>query len=172
MSTKGIIVLIIVIVVVIAGVAIYNYTQTSEPANQTVTNNSNASLSNTSSSNQNTNSTVTGPSIKVTPSSYDLGRVKYGDVAQKTFTIENSGTEPLEILRVSTSCGCTKASVAEEDKIIAPGKSVSMSVTFDPAVHKDETDLGDLTRIVYLKSNDTINPELEVELQAYVYKED
>lgn len=167
MSTKGTIALIIVIVIVIAGVAIYNYSQTSEPVDQTATNNSNAS-----SSNQNTGNTVSGPSIKVTPSSYDLGRVKYGDVAQKTFTIENSGKEPLEILRVSTSCGCTKASVAEEDKIIAPGKSVSMSVTFDPAVHQDDHDLGNVTRIVYLKSNDTTNPELEVELQANVFRED
>lgn len=112
-----------------------------------------------------------GPKIEVDQKSYDLGIVKYGDVARHTFKIKNAGTKNLEILKLSTSCGCTKASIVDEDKIILPGKSVDMLVTFDPAVHKDDTDLGILKRIVYIRTNDSENKEVEVEITANVLKQ-
>jgi len=111
-----------------------------------------------------------GPLIEVDQKYYDFGIVKYGDVAKHIFKITNAGTENLEILKLSTSCGCTKASIADEDKIILPGKSVDMIVTFDPAVHKDDTDLGELHRIVYIRTNDLENNEIEVEITANVIK--
>lgn len=155
MSNKGIVILIIAIVVILAGVIIYNYNKIPAEVNNNV--------------NINT-PVISGPSIEVTPTSYDLGTVVYGDVARHTFTVKNLGDEPLEILRLSTSCGCTKATVAEENKVIAPNQSVEMLVTFDPAVHEDDHDLGDVTRIVYIKTNDLENSEVEVEITANVIK--
>ncbi|MDF1498640.1 MAG: DUF1573 domain-containing protein [Patescibacteria group bacterium] len=111
-----------------------------------------------------------GPLIEVDQKYYDFGIVKYGDVAKHIFKITNVGTENLEILKLSTSCGCTKASITNEDKIILPGKSVDMIVTFDPAVHKDDTDFGELHRIVYIRTNDLENSEIEVEITANVIK--
>ena len=113
---------------------------------------------------------VEGPSIKIEPDNYDLGTVIYGDVPERIFKVSNLGTEPLEILKLSTSCGCTKASIAEDDKIISPGNSIDMLVTFDPAVHKDNSDLGELIRVIYVKTNDPNNPEIEVEITANVIK--
>lgn len=113
---------------------------------------------------------IQGPSIAVEPAIFDFGTVVYGEVAEQEFSIKNAGTEDLEILRLSTSCGCTKAVIAEADKIIAPGQSVSMLVSFDPAVHEDDSDLGEVIRIVYLKTNDPDNPEIEVEIRAKVIK--
>lgn len=162
MSNKGVTILIVVIVVILAGVVFYGY---SKAPNQ-ISPNDNINI------NGPDIPIIKGPIIEVTPESYDLGTVVYGDVARHTFTVKNSGDEPLEILRLSTSCGCTKATVAEEDKVIAPGQSVDMLVTFDPAVHEDDHDLGDVTRVVYIKTNDSNNPEVEVEITATVIKVD
>jgi len=111
-----------------------------------------------------------GPVIEIAEKTFDLGTVVYGDVASHIFEITNRGSEDLEILKLSTSCGCTKASVADEDKIISPGESVEMLVTFDPAVHKDDSDLGELQRIIYVKTNDPSSDEVEVEITANVVK--
>ena len=109
-------------------------------------------------------------SIKIEPSAFDFGTVVYGVISEHKFIIKNEGTANLQILRLSTSCGCTKATIEENDKTIAPGKSVEMKVTFDPAVHKDDTDLGALTRTIYVKSNDPVYPETETTITAFVVK--
>ncbi len=111
-----------------------------------------------------------GPAIEINEKSHDFGIVRYGDISEHTFKVTNMGTEDLEILKISTSCGCTKASVANSDKTISPGESVEMTVTFDPAVHKDDSDLGNLQRIVYVRTNDPANEEVEVEITATVLK--
>ncbi len=111
---------------------------------------------------------VSGPRLEVSPESFDFGTVVYGEVAEQSFELKNIGSKALEILRLSTSCGCTKAKMAEGDKVIAPGESVKMEVSFDPAVHKDDSDLGELTRVVYIRTNDSEIPETEVEIFANV----
>lgn len=111
-----------------------------------------------------------GPKIEIPLPVHDFGIVIYGDVVEHIFTIKNTGNEPLQILKLSTSCGCTSASVAEDDKIIQPGEDIDMLVSFDPAVHKDDSDLGELTRIVYIVTNDENNPEIEAKITANVIK--
>lgn len=112
-----------------------------------------------------------GAKIKISPERFDLGTVIYGEVSERIFTITNLGNQPLEILGISTSCGCTQAEVAEEDKVIAAGGSVPMKVSFDPAVHKDDADLGEITRIIYVKSNDAQEGEVEASISALVIRE-
>lgn len=109
-------------------------------------------------------------SINVEPESFDFGTVVYGDVSRKEFSVTNKGTESIDILKISTSCGCTKAFMEKETKVIGPGESAKLIVTFDPAVHKDDTDVGEITRVVYIKTTDEINPETEINLQANVIK--
>lgn len=109
------------------------------------------------------------PEIAITPPSYDFGRVKYGEVKAYVFEIKNTGNAPLEISEISTSCSCTQAFL--ENRVIAPGGAENMKVTFNPAVHKDDTDLGKLKRTVYLKTNDPQNPEPFISISADVYKE-
>ncbi|RJR31494.1 DUF1573 domain-containing protein [Candidatus Parcubacteria bacterium] len=119
---------------------------------------------------QNGEPEIYGPKISIEPAKFDLGTVIYGEVAKKNFLLTNIGTENLEILRLSTSCGCTKAAMADDKMTIAPGETAELIVTFDPAVHKDDTDIGEIQRIVYVKSNDAQNPEMEIELSATVIK--
>lgn len=111
-----------------------------------------------------------GPIISITPVKNDLGAVIYGDVATYTIKVANIGDADLVIRKISTSCGCTKAKIEEADKVIAPGKSTNVAVSFDPAVHKDDTDVGEIVRIIYINSNDAKNPEVQSELNAFVIK--
>lgn len=106
------------------------------------------------------------PRIAVTPNSYDFGTIPYEKV-EHTFLVENIGTKPLEIKGISTSCGCTKGTV--ELETIMPGKTTNLLVTFDPNL-MDEEVLGEVLRIVYIKSNDPKQSEVEVEITAEVKK--
>ena len=111
-----------------------------------------------------------GPIISVSPLKNDIGAVIYGDVATYTIKAANIGDADLVIRKISTSCGCTKAKIEEADKVIAPGQSSDIMVSFDPAVHKDDTDIGEIVRVIYINSNDPKNPEVQSELNAFVIK--
>lgn len=115
------------------------------------------------------NNSSAEPKINLPIDYYDLGRVRYGDVASHQFRILNIGKQPLEILKISTSCGCTTTQMKK--RVIAPGEQDKLTVFFNPAVHKDGTDLGEVDRIVYLKTNDPEYPEVELRIHAFVYKE-
>lgn len=162
-------ILILIIAILIIGSGVVFFSKYNETAKQT---------SLIDNKNINTETTIEPkienmpPTIKIIPSNFDFGVVIYGDVAEHIFKIKNEGSEPLEILKLSTSCACTKASMAEENKIISPGQSVNMLVTFDPAVHKDDSDLGELVRTVYITTNDPENPESEIKINANVVKAD
>lgn len=94
--------------------------------------------------------------VVMTPETQDLGTVIFGDVAKTTFTLTNNTPQPLTITKISTSCSCTSATV--DNKLLQPEESTTVNVSFDPAVHKDDTDLGDLTRTIFI---DTDNPNFK-----------
>lgn len=107
--------------------------------------------------------------VAIFPQTIDLGKVVYGDVATTEFQLANFTAEPIQITRVSTSCGCTKAEV--EQTILQPYESTAVLVSFDPAVHQDDTDLGELTRTIYIETDSTSFPKLESTITANVVKE-
>jgi len=107
-------------------------------------------------------------SVSLTPETIPLGTVIYGDTETTTFTLTNYTPLPTKITRVSTSCGCTKASVEKEE--LGAYESIKVTVTFDPAVHKDDTDLGDLTRTIYISTDNPNFPDLESNITATVIK--
>lgn len=106
--------------------------------------------------------------VSLAPDAIALGTVIYGDVANATFLLTNYTPLPLKITRVSTSCGCTKASVEQET--LAAYTSTKVNVSFDPAVHKDDTDLGDLTRTIYVETDNPNFKELTTVITATVIK--
>ncbi len=106
------------------------------------------------------------PKIEVIPGSYDFGVIPYEKV-EHTFLVKNTGTAPLEIKGVSTSCGCTKAAV--ESETIMPGEATKLLVTFDPNIMGDN-EVGEILRVIYIKSNDPSQPEVEIEIKANVKK--
>jgi len=106
------------------------------------------------------------PQIKVTPDFFDFGKVKYGKVLKRDFTIKNSGEGKLKIKQVSTSCACTEAEVNE--KSLPPGEKTTLSVEYDTGAMSKLHGKGNQKRIIFIQSNDPLNPQVEVTIQVYV----
>ncbi len=106
--------------------------------------------------------------VKISPPTKDLGEVIYGDVAETTFTFTNFSPAPIKIIGISTSCGCTKAVM--EKKELNAYEEAEIKVSFDPAVHKDDTDLGDIIRTIYIETDNPNFPRLTSTITAKVIK--
>lgn len=102
------------------------------------------------------------PKIQVMPPSYNFGDIPQAPI-NHTFIVKNTGTAPLEIRRVSTSCGCTSAKISNER--LLPNEETDFLVTFAPNL---DGMVGETLIIAYIKSNDPEKPEVEVELRANV----
>ena len=107
--------------------------------------------------------------VVITPNNQDLGIVIYGTIPTTSFTFTNFTPLPVKITRVSTSCGCTSASVKQED--LGAYESTNVEVSFDPSVHKDDTDLGELTRTIYIDTDNPNFPKLTSTITANVVKQ-
>lgn len=108
-------------------------------------------------------------SVALWPETKDLGRIVYGEVAETSFTLTNYMPLPLKITRLSTSCGCTKAEAEKE--VLGAYESTKVRVTFDPAVHQDDTDIGDIIRTIYLNTDNPEFNNLTASIKAVVVKE-
>lgn len=111
--------------------------------------------------------TTKSPRVSVAPPAHDFGTIVQSEgPVSTTFSVKNSGREPLTINRLSTSCGCTTAKMDESP--IKPNESREMTVTFDPMVHPDQ--FGKIERVVYLQTSDPENPEIEIDITGNVTK--
>ena len=107
-------------------------------------------------------------SVELTPTVQNLGTVIYGEIAATEFVLANNTPTSLNITRLSTSCGCTQATA--ERMTLEPYEETIIKVTFDPAVHRDDTDLGDITRTIYLDTDNPNFDHLTAQIQAVVIK--
>lgn len=62
---------------------------------------------------------------------FDFGKIPQGKPVYHSFVVTNTGTEPLKIDNVQTSCGCTTPEWSKEP--IAPGASATIKVGFNAA---------------------------------------
>jgi hypothetical protein len=72
-----------------------------------------------------------GPRVTFVESEFNFGDISQGDKVNHTFEFENTGTEPLVISNVLTTCGCTAPSWPREP--IAPGEKAKIDVVFNSA---------------------------------------
>ncbi len=93
------------------------------------------------------NNTQSGPRMEIEPSNHDFGGVKPNQELLHVFTVSNVGTEPLEIRRISTSCGCTAA--IAKTRVLNPGQSTTLEVTLETRKYK-----GVIEKSVSVASND------------------
>ncbi len=69
------------------------------------------------------------PIVKLLNPRYDYGYIGQGEVVKHIFTIKNVGNAPLNILRASASCGCTRPEYSFMP--IMPGETSDVKVHFN-----------------------------------------
>lgn len=109
------------------------------------------------------------PRLELENTMLELGEVVNGEIASFDVILQNRGSAPLQILDVSTSCGCTTASVTPAS--IAPGARGLLEVHFDSGAHGPEAN-GPVRRTVIITSNDPAAPEIMFVFSAIVVPAD
>lgn len=107
--------------------------------------------------------------IALADTNADLGIVVNGEVREFATEVQNAGREPLIIEAVTTSCGCTSATV-EPDTIPAGGTGV-LSITYDSGAHGPDF-AGSVRRQVFIASNDPDQRETVFEIEVQVLPPD
>lgn len=103
---------------------------------------------------------VDGPQITFLESTHDFGDIEQGTKVNHVFEFENSGTEPLILSNVLTTCGCTATSWPREP--IAPGEGGEIAVTFNSAGK-----MGKQNKVVTIVSN-AVNSQERVKIVTNV----
>ena len=104
-----------------------------------------------------------GPQIAFDTTEYDFGKIKAGDKVTRVFEFENEGTEPLLLLGVQTSCGCTAPSWPKDP--IMPGEKGEVQIIFNSTGKS-----GSQNKRVTVSSNANNNSSLDLYLRGEVEK--
>ena len=107
--------------------------------------------------------TPKAPDIDVV-ASYDMGSVSKGARAVAEIPVRNLGNGTLKVVTVSTSCGCTSATLTP--MAIEPGAVARLRVVYDSGAH--EMDLGAIERQVFIASDDPADAEVRINLAVVV----
>ncbi len=91
------------------------------------------------------------PAIDFDSRVHDFGTVNEGTALRYVFTVKNTGTSPLGLTGVITSCGCTAATLGVHE--ISPGGSGPIELKFD--THGFQ---GIGSKTISVSSNDPQNP--------------
>lgn len=87
---------------------------------------------------------------------HDFGSIKEADgPVTYVFEFTNTGSEPLVIINVNASCGCTRPEYPKEP--IMPGKKGKIKVTFNPAGRP-----GEFSKEVKIRTNGNKRPVLKI----------
>lgn len=98
----------------------------------------------------------------ITNNTLDFGTVNQNANGDRYVQIKNTGTQPLIIKNVSSSCGCT---VPEWPKTpIAPGKIAKIKVHYNTAI------VGSISKTVTIQSNDATNQNIILKIVGNVVK--
>lgn len=110
----------------------------------------------------------------------DIGKMKVSDEKSTDFTVTNTGTKPLSLFNISSSCGCTvgvvtiKGDKSPEGSMHAkgswvgslnPGDTATVTVIYRPSVMPVK---GDTSRSVYVETNDPANKQLTFTIKTFV----
>ena len=105
------------------------------------------------------------PSISLETKQLNFGDVVNGEIVYRDVAVHNNGESPLVVETVTTSCGCTQASL--EPMTIPPGDGGVLHINFDSGAHGQNL-TGKLTRQIFINSNDPQQPEALVEFTANI----
>ena len=105
------------------------------------------------------------PDIALERAEADLGSLPNGEVRTFEVAVTNRGQGDLVIEAVTTSCGCTTASI--EPGVIAPGGTGDLIIRYDSGAHGADFS-GRVARQVFVDTNDPDEPEVEFSFTAMV----
>lgn len=120
------------------------------------------------------------PKVNISGTFFDLGNMKVKDEKAAEFTIENTGSKPLQLFKISSSCNCTFGQVTIDGKkspelgmhtttpwvgTVEPGKKAALSVIYRPYIMPVS---GVITRDVYVQTNDPEKSNLTFTVKAFV----
>ncbi|MFQ5614855.1 MAG: DUF1573 domain-containing protein [Anaerolineales bacterium] len=105
------------------------------------------------------------PSLVLGTEKLELGDVVNGEIVSQEVAVRNEGDAPLVVEAVSTSCGCTQATL--EPMTIQPGGSAVLHIEFDSGAHGPDL-TGMLVRQVFIASNDPELPEAVLAISANI----
>ena len=103
------------------------------------------------------------PRLSIDRTLHDFEAVKTGDAVTATFTLTNTGQQPLNIRKVKSNCNCATASVDAND--IPAGQTTTLRVTFNTTNR-----LGNQQKSVTVFANDPVNPAQMVSVKASIKK--
>lgn len=133
--------------------------------------------------------TETGKPDKPSALSLDMTAFDFGSISmangkvKHNFTLSNNSGSDVKVVRMYTSCMCTKASLIKDGKMIGPfgmpghgmlpsidqiikkGEKAEVEVVFDPAAH-GPAGVGPIVRDVIIETDD--NAKLTLEIKAQV----
>lgn len=107
---------------------------------------------------------ASAPVAKFNVLDYDFGDMKQGDKKEYTFNLTNDGKSDLQIRNVRSSCGCT--AVAPSKKVVAPGETVPIKVTFDSRGKR-----GRQSKSITVITNDPKNPTSTLRISSNINTE-
>src|SRR5205085_12157643 len=90
----------------------------------------------------------------------DFGKHELGQRANATFTIKNTGKQPLIIQGLKSPCNCINYRISTSE--IAPGKEENLELTYTQRL------LGEQTEKVSFITNDIVSSETTLTLKAKV----
>jgi hypothetical protein len=103
------------------------------------------------------------PDIDVVDS-YDMGTVVKGELAVADLAVRNRGDGPLTVVGVSTSCGCTRATLTP--MVIPAGGEGRLHIEYDSTAH--ESDLGRIDRSIFISSDDPDEDDVQIRFTVFV----
>lgn len=109
--------------------------------------------------------TAAPPALSLEATTLPLGDVPNGRIVERDVVVTNTGGAPLVIESLTTSCGCTTATL--DPMTIPPNATATLHIAFDSGAHGPAL-RGELMRQVFLVSNDPTRPEAVVELTANI----
>lgn len=120
------------------------------------------------------------PKVEIQEKRFDFGKISLNDVAKHNFQIKNTGSNPLVITDLMTSCHCTTAilkvpgqpdspefsmQMANWQEEIPPGVEAVVETVYKPAVMPVS---GQVSRVITFNTNDPNNKEVQLEVVAVI----
>lgn len=111
---------------------------------------------------------------------FDFGEIKVSDVKEKDFVLKNTGTKPLQILNINSSCNCTAGKIIYNNSEtkeygmhaqsgylmdILPGTQAIVKLIYRPF---QMPVYGAVEREIYVTTNDPQREKIIFSVKAYV----